>query len=259
MRHVLLTAAAVTTLAGSAMADDAELAQQLTNPVASLVSAPFQLNYDQGYGSEDGHRTTLNIQPVAPFSLGENWNVISRTILPVIWQDDIAGASGNQFGLGDITQSFFFSPKQPTARGLIWGAGPAFLIPSSTDDKLGVDAWGIGPTVVALKLSGPWTYGMLANHIWSVAGDDDVSSTFIQPFLSYTTPTAWTFTVNSESTYDWEQDTATVPVNAVVSKLVTINHQAVSFGAGARYWVESPDNGPDGFGLRLIATLLFPK
>ncbi|MDE1996738.1 MAG: transporter, partial [Rhizobiaceae bacterium] len=181
----------------------ADLAKKLSNPVASLISVPFQFNYDRGFGPNHGDRETLNIQPVIPFSLNDNWNVISRTIAPVIWQHDVAGPSGNQFGLGDITQSFFFSPKQPTSGGIIWGAGPVFLLPTATDDLLGSGKFGIGPTAVMLKQEGPWTVGALANHIWSVAGEGDrpdISSTFLQPFVSYTTHDAWTFTLNTEST-----------------------------------------------------------
>jgi hypothetical protein len=242
-------------------AQDADLAKQLSNPVASLISVPFQFNYDQGYGPNDGDRETLNIQPVIPFSLNEDWNLISRTILPVIWQNDIAGPSGSQSGLGDITQSFFFSPKALGPGGIIWGAGPVFLIPTGTDDLLGSGRWGAGPTGVVLKQNGPWTVGMLANHIWSIGGSDsrrDVNSTFLQPFVSYTTHDAWTFTLNSESSYDWTSNQWSVPLNFVVSKLVKFGEQPVSLGAGVRYWAASPDNGPDDFGVRVQMTFLFP-
>lgn len=244
---------------GASWAQDADLAKELSNPIASLISLPFQLNHDRGYGAEAGDRTYLNIQPVAPFSLNDDWNLISRTILPVIWQSDVAGPSGNQSGIGDITQSLFFSPKEPGPGGVIWGAGPVFLIPTATDDALGADTWGAGPTLVALRQEGPWTYGMLANHIWSFSGDADISSTFVQPFLAYTTPTAWTFSLNSETTYDWENEATLAPVNAVVSKLVTIGSRPVSFAGGVRYWADSPEGGPEGFGFRLAATLLFPR
>ncbi|KAA0693284.1 transporter [Neorhizobium sp. P12A] len=248
----------------SALAQESssDLAKKLSNPIASLISVPFQFNYDSGYGPADGNRQVLNIQPVIPFSLNEDWNLISRTITPVIWQNDIAGASGHQFGLGDTTQSLFFSPKQPGSGGLIWGAGPAFLLPMATDELLGSGKWGVGPTAVALKQQGPWTYGMLANHIWSFAGQrdrDDVSATFLQPFVSYTTPDAWTFTLNTESTYDWEHNDWSVPLNLQVSKLVKFGKQPVSLTAGARYWAKSPDSGPDGWGVRVAVTFLFPK
>lgn len=256
---VLLTASI-----GSAVAQEsgADLAKKLSNPIASLISVPFQFNYDRGFGPEDGNREVLNIQPVIPISLNEDWNIISRTIMPVIWQNDIAGNSGHQFGLGDITQSLFFSPKQPGPGGIIWGAGPVFLIPTATDDLLGTGKWGAGPTAVALKQGGPWTYGMLANHIWSFAGQNDrpdVSSTFLQPFLSYTTPDAWTFSLNTESSYDWTHDEWSVPINFQVSKLVKFGEQPVSFAAGARYWAQAPENGPEGWGFRAAVTFLFPK
>jgi hypothetical protein len=247
--------------AGVAFADDADLAKQLSNPVASLISVPFQFNYDRGFGSADGERATLNIQPVVPISLNDDWTMISRTILPVIWQNDIAGPSGEQLGLGDITQSLFFSPKTPGPSGIIWGAGPAFLIPTGTDDLLGSGKWGAGPTAVVLKQANGWTVGALANHIWSFAGDGDrvdVSSTFLQPFVSYTTPDAWTFGVNTESTYNWETEEWSVPINFTVAKLTKIGAQPVSLTAGVRYWAESPDSGPDGFGFRGVITLMFP-
>ncbi|MFT5351559.1 MAG: hypothetical protein ACI9MF_002382, partial [Gammaproteobacteria bacterium] len=160
-----------------------ELAKKLSNPIASLISVPFQLNYDSDIGPNDhGDRYQLNIQPVIPISLNDDWNIISRTILPVISQDDIFTGAGSQSGLGDVVQSVFLSPKQPTERGWIWGAGPVFLLPTATDDLTGGEKSGLGPTAVALKQIGPWTYGALANHIWSVAGEDDrqnISSTFL--------------------------------------------------------------------------------
>jgi hypothetical protein len=173
-----------------------ELAKKLANPVASLISVPFQLNYDSGIGPNDnGHRYVLNIQPVIPISMNDDWNIISRTILPVVMQEDIFPGAGNQSGLGDVVQSVFFSPKQPTENGWIWGAGPVLLFPTATDDLLGADKWGLGPSAVVLKQNGPWTYGGLINHIWSVTGDSDrqdISATFLQPFLSYTTKDAQT-------------------------------------------------------------------
>jgi hypothetical protein len=243
--------------------DAAELARKLSNPVASLISVPLQSNVDFRIGpNDDGWRYQLNIQPVVPISLGADWNVISRTILPVIYQDDIFPGAGDQFGLGDVTQSLFFSPKQPLFGSLILGVGPVFLIPTGTDELLGTEKFGIGPTLVALTQQGPWTVGLLANHIESIAGDDDradVSSTFLQPFLAYNTSDAWTFTLQTESSYDWEGEQWSVPVNAIASKLLNIEGQMVSLGAGVRYWAESPDAGPEGFGARFIVTLLFPE
>ncbi len=240
-----------------------DLAKKLANPVASLISVPLQFNWDGNIGLDDGgERFQLNVQPVAPFSLNEKWNVISRTIVPVVSQSDIFPGAGSQTGLGDTVQSLFFSPKAATAGGWIWGVGPVFLLPTGTDRLLSTDQWAAGPTGVALKQDGPWTYGALANHLWSVAGDDqrpDVNATFIQPFVSYTTPTAWTFTAQTESTYDWAGAEWSVPVGLVASKVVKLGNQLASVGGGVRYWAESTDNGPEGFGFRFVFTLLFPR
>ncbi|MBL0372298.1 transporter [Rhizobium sp. KVB221] len=263
LKHLIFIPAFLcSTFSAVAQENSADLAKKLSNPIASLISVPFQFNYDNSYGPNNGEKATLNIQPVIPFSLNEDWNVISRTIVPVTWQYDIAGPSGSQFGLGDTLQSFFFSPSKPTASGIIWGVGPAFLLPTATDELLGGGKWGAGPTAVVLKQEGPWTYGALANHIWSFAGPSDradVSSTFLQPFLSYTTHDAWTFALNTESTYNWKAHEWSVPINFNVSKLVMVDKQPISLGAGVRYWAASPDGGPNGFGVRAVVTFLFPK
>jgi len=239
------------------------LAMQLSNPVAALISVPLQLNYDRDIGpADDGDRWLLNVQPVIPFDLNDDWNLISRTIMPVVRQSDIFPGAGTQTGVGDVVQSIFLSPKAPTASGWIWGAGPVLLLPTGSNDLLTTDKWGAGPTAVMLKQSNGWTRGMLVNHIWSYAGDDhrtDVNATFMQPFLTFTTPTQWTFALNTESSYDWESEQWSVPVNVSASKLTRIGEQLVSLGGGVRYWVDSPASGADGFGLRFTMTLLFPR
>jgi hypothetical protein len=244
-------------------ADEAEMAKKLGNPLAAMISLPMQLNYDQDFGVDDtGDRFLMNVQPVIPISISEDWNLISRTILPVITQDELAAGTGRQTGLGDTTESLWFSPVKPTDRGLIWGIGPAILIPTATDDLLGGGKWGIGPTIVGLKQTGPWIIGGLANHIWSVAGSEnrnDINSTFVQPFINYITPSAWTYALNMEASYDWESEQWAIPANLMVSKLIRFDKQMVSFQGGVRYWVKSTDSGPEGLGLRFAVTLLFPK
>ena len=240
-----------------------DLAKKLSNPVAAMISLPLQYNYDEEIGpARDGTKSTLNIQPVAPFSISDDWNLISRTILPVIDQQDVSRGSGGASGIGDITQSLFFSPKKPTAGGLIWGAGPAFLLPTGSEDELSAKKWAIGPTIVLLKQEKSLTVGLLANHLWSFAGDGDrrdVSATFFQPFVSHTTKTAWTYGINLESTYDWEAEAWSIPINLTIAKMQKIGGHPMSITGGVRYWAESPDNGPHGWGVRFVWTFLFPK
>ena len=213
-----------------------DLAKKLANPIASLISVPIQSNYDENFGpTDDGSVWRTNIQPVIPFSLNDDWTLISRTIIPVIDQSGFPSGS-NKSGLGDIVQSLFFSPKEPVNDWTV-GVGPVFLLPTATDSVLGGEQWGIGPTVVALKQSGPWTVGFLANHIASFAGDDsrsDVNATFLQPFVSYITPTKTTLGLNLESTFDWTTDQWSIPINFTVSQLVTIGEQTGSI------WGRSP-------------------
>jgi hypothetical protein len=175
-------------------------------------------------------------------------------------QEEIFPGAGTQSGIGDIVQSFFFSPKAPTSNG--WGAGPVLLLPAGSDDMLSGRKWGLGPTAVALKQENGFTYGVLVNHLWSVAGESNrapISASFLQPFFGYTTKDAWTFTLNSEATYDWKADKWSVPVHLLAQKVVRIGNRPVSIGGGVRYWASTPDNGPHGVGYRLVITFLFPK
>jgi hypothetical protein len=243
-----------------------ELAKQLSNPVASLISIPFQANYDFDIGpTGNGSRFTLNIQPVVPLSISKDWNLIVRTILPIVSQHDVfypaIPQDRTQSGLGDTTQSFFLSPKAPGPGGIIWGLGPVVLYPTATDDLIGSEKWGLGPTAVLLKQTGGWTYGVLANQIWSVAGNshrENISATFLQPFVTYTTKTHTTFGLNTESTYDWQNSQWTVPLNAFVSQVLKIGKQPISIQLGARYYADGPSGAPD-WGLRLNFTLLYPE
>lgn len=279
MKNTIL-ALALTTFATPLLAEDdaAELAKKLSNPVASLISVPFQLNYDERIGPlDEGYRFTLNVQPVIPIALNQDWNLIIRTIVPFISQRDVfysgepkvPGIPGgtlkqrpqdrSQDGMGDIVQSFFFSPAKPVG-GWILAAGPVMLYPSASNDLLGAEKWGAGLTALALKQKDGWTYGVLANHIWSVEGEStrpDISTTFVQPFVSYTTKKQTTIGLNAESTYDWNNSQWTVPMNATVSQLVKIGGMPVQFTIGGRYYAEGPSGSPE-WGLRCGVTLLFP-
>jgi len=244
----------------SAQQTEEQLALAAQNPIAAMVSVPFQYNYDHEIGLErDGYKNYLNIQPVIPASLNEDWNLITRVILPVVWQTDIVPGT-SQSGIGDVTASLFFSPKKPSADGWIWGVGPVFYLPTGSNDLIGADKWGMGPTGVFLKQENGWTYGALLNHIWSTggAGKATINNTFMQPFLTYTTKTHTSFTLQSESTYDWTRSQWSVPIHFLVSQLAKIGGQPVQFQVGARYWADSPQVGAHGWGLRATLTLLFP-
>jgi len=247
--------------ADGAKSDAAEMAKKLANPIGALISVPFQNNFDWGAGSTgDGFQYKLNLQPIIPFTLNQDWLLISRTVLPFVYQEKISGTS-SQSGLADTVQSFFLSPVKPTRSGWIWGAGPALLLPTATASELGAKKWGAGPTVVVLKQQNGWTVGALANHVWSFAGDsarDEVSATYLQPFVSFTMKRAMTFTLNTESTYDWHNKQWTVPLNLMVQQLLKVGKQPVALTVGGRYYADKPDGGPD-WGLRFAVILLFPK
>jgi hypothetical protein len=247
-------------------ADRDALAKSLSNPVAALISVPFQFNVDAGYGADrHGTRTTLNLQPVVPVSIGEDWNLISRTILPVLTQHGVSAPGTTESGLGDIVQSVFLSPKAPTASGWIWGAGPVFLLPSG---RTGFSAgqWAAGPTAVVLKQQNGYTFGALANHLWGLSGHGslpatglpDLNATFVQPFVSKSLGRGATLAANLESTYDWNRSAWTVPLNVSYSQVLPVGHQLVSLGGGVRGYLASPTGGPD-WGLRLTVTLLYPR
>jgi len=257
---LLLTAIALTlSPAGVAQAaeSDEELAKKTQNPVASLISVPLQFNWDFRLGpKEDKYNFLLNVQPVIPISLNDKYNLILRTIIPIKANEFPASVGG----MGDVVQSFFFSPKEPL-NGWIVGVGPVMLYPTATDETLGGRKWGAGPTAVLLKQQSGFTYGILANHLWSFAGSSDrseVNATFLQPFVSFTTKTYTTFGVNTESTYDWRHSQWSVPINAAISQLLKIGGQPLQLQLGYRYYADAPTNGPE-WGLRFAVTFLFPK
>jgi hypothetical protein len=186
-----------------AAGEDVELAKKLSNPISDLVSLPFQLNWEQGVGPNDQTRFILNVQPVVPFSLNADWNMIARVILPLVSQPPLVADGTPEFGISDVLASVFFSPAKGS---IVWGVGPAISLPSTTIPTLGTEKWSAGPTAVVLKQSGPWTYGALWNQIWSFSGNsqrDSVNQMFLQPFLAYTTATAVTINLQSESTANW--------------------------------------------------------
>lgn len=261
---VAISSVAIALASFSACAEDADqLAQQLSNPISSLTSVPLQFNYLDGIGVGDrGSRTFLNVQPVIPVSIGDEWNMISRTILPVVYQEGLFPGSGSQFGTGDVIQSLFFSPKALTASGWTWGVGPVIRLPTASDDLLGADKWAAGPTMVVLKQTASgWTYGALANHLWSFAGNNsrqDINATFFQPFLSKSLGQGRAVATSLEALYDWENRQWTVPISVFYGKVSSIGTQLVNYQVGLTYFAEAPVAGPE-FGARFTLTLLYPR
>jgi hypothetical protein len=240
-----------------------ELAKAAQNPVADLISLPFQNNTNFGYGPDDDIQNVLNIQPVLPFHLSENWNLITRTIAPLIYQPEVVEDTGDEFGLGDINFTAFFSPKRPT-KGIIWGAGPIFVFPTATDEKLGSEKWSAGPSAVALTVQGPWLYGALINNVWSFAGDDDrddVNAMLIQPFVNYNLPDGWYVVSSPIIIANWEadnDDTWLVPLGGGVGKIFRIGNQPMNAQMQAFYNVEKPEVVMD-WTLRFHLQFAFPK
>jgi hypothetical protein len=241
----------------------ADVAQQLTNPIANLVSFPFQFNWEQGVGPNEDLRFVLNVQPVVPFTLNEKWNLVGRMIVPFIGQPALVAGGLPTSGTGDIVMSAFLSPSAP--KHVIWGVGPVFGLPTNTDPFLGSGKWSMGPTAVVLKLAGPITYGALVNHLWSVASTGnydrtDVNKTYLQPFVNYTTKNAVTLGITGEATADWEADgdTWTVPVMFSISKVTRLGPFPFSLGGGIGVLAAKPDGAPD-WKLRLNATLILPR
>lgn len=184
------------------------------------------MDCDQNIGPVDeSERLTINIQPVIPFNLSDDWNLITRTILPVVFQEDIFPGAGSQSCIGDLSMSLFLSPQKPTKRGLVWGAGGVFLLPTASDDVLGTEKWSAGPTAVALGQRGPWIYGVLAEHVWPFAGEsdrDDVNATEIYPWFGHTWPSATTLYIQSDMNYGWDNEEWAIPVNLGLQQLFQV-------------------------------------
>jgi hypothetical protein len=243
-------------------ADQAELAKAAQNPIANMISLPLQNNTNFGVGPGDDVQNILNIQPVVPFNLSANWNLITRTIAPVIYQPELVPGTDSEFGLGDINTTLFFSPAKPSK--LIWGLGPVLSFPTATDKVLGTDKWSAGPSAVALTIQGPWVVGALANNIWSYAGDDDrkdVNQFLFQYFINYNLADGWYLSSAPIITANWKADSDdqwTVPFGGGLGKIFRIGKQPVNAQVQAFYNAVKPDNGAD-WTLRLQLQFLFPK
>jgi hypothetical protein len=240
--------------------EQGDLARKLTNPVSDLVSVPFQFNWEQNVGPNEETRFVLNLQPVIPFSLNTDWNMIARIIVPLVSQPPLVDTGEPEFGVSDVLTSFFFSPKGGT---VIWGVGPAVSLPSTSIATIGTGKWSAGPTAVALRQSGPWTVGALWNQVWSFAGNagrNDVNQMFLQPFVAYQATPTLTLTVQSETTANWEvdEDRWTVPINAIVAKLSTFGTFPASYQLGFGGFPVHPDVGPS-WKVRGAIVILLPR
>ena len=236
-----------------------ELARAVQNPVASLISVPFQNNTNFNFGPREKTQNVLNIQPVVPFGVTEDWNLITRTIVPVISQPAFTPSQDRENGLGDTVFSAFLSPRD--SGQWIWGAGPALLLPTSTDDRLGAGEWGAGPSVVGLTMRGPWVVGSLFSNVWSFTDDKDVNLFTWQPFVNYNMDGGWYLTSSPIVTANWEadsDDTWTVPFGGGIGKVFRIGNQPMNVSAASYYNVEKPDFGAD-WQMRLQIQFLFPK
>ena len=246
--------------APAAAAEGQALAKKLSNPISDLVSVPFQFNWEQGVGPNDQTRFILNVQPVMPFSLNKDVNMIVRVITPFVSQPPLYSGGTPTFGVSDILTSFFFSPSKG---GITWGVGPVLSLPSTTEPTLGTEKWSAGPTFIVLKQTGHWTTGILWNQIWSFAGNAErqkVSQMFVQPFVAYQAKNLWTITLQSESTANWEATDSkwTVPINLIFSKLSSFGPFPASYSFGGGVFVAHPDNGPS-WKIRSAITILLPR
>jgi hypothetical protein len=235
-----------------------DLAKQQQNPIASLISVPLQGNWDFGLGDRDAAGTLFNIQPVMPLGISRSTNLILRVILPLVSQPGSGDVRVN--GLGDVVTTAFFSPAK--SGRLIWGAGPVFLLPTATNNALGSEKFGIGPSVVLLTQPGRWTIGLLANQIWSVSGAsdrEDVDSTFLQPFVNYNFGGGLAVGAVLEATANWKaEEHWTAPLLFTVGKVARLGKRPVNFVIGAGPTVASPEDGPT-WRFRFMAVLLFPR
>ncbi len=241
--------------------EDADLAKQAQNPLASLISVPVQDNISFGMGPNDRTQNVANIQPIIPFSLG-SVNLITRTIVPVITQPDLASTTGSTTGVGDILFTGWLSPAE--AGTVVWGLGPVVSIPVGKEG-LSTEKWGFGPSVVALTMPGSWVLGALVNNVWSVGGDEslpDVNLMTLQPIINYNLSNGLYLTSVPIITANWEATDGnkwTVPLGGGVGKIFRIGSQAMNSNIQAFYNVVTPDVAGADWSLRLQLQALFPR
>jgi len=259
-------AAAVLIAANPAFAEMTaeELAKLAQNPVGNLISLPFQNNTNLNFGPEKGTQNILNIQPVIPISISSEWNIITRTIVPVIWNPSLGPDIPGKDGTGDTVFTAFLSPAKPGA--WIWGAGPVVQLPTNSNAQLGNKNWGLGASFVVLHLEhgDPWVYGALINNIWSLTSNKtggSYSNGLIQPFLNYNFEGGLYLTSAPILTVEWKADSGnrwTVPIGGGVGKIFHLGKLPVNSQLSAYYNVVRPDFGAN-WQIRAQVQLMFPK
>jgi hypothetical protein len=240
------------------------LAKATQNPVASLISVPFQNNINFAAGPYGRVQNVLNIQPVIPMELSDSWNLITRIIIPIIEQPQIATPSLGTSGFGDLNPTFFFSPAK--VHKLIWGLGPTFSLRTETNSTLGNGKWGAGPALVALVQPKEWTIGFLANNIWSFAGDKNspsVKAFLLQYFVNYNFKKGWYLTSSPILTASWNAPSGTgnqwvVPFGGGFGRIFRMGKQPVNGSLTAYYSSIRPDFYP-AWSVRFQVALLYPK
>jgi len=256
---------AVPANSGAAPSDESAteaLQKAVQNPVASLISVPLQNNANFAYGPYNRTQDVLNIQPVIPIRLSENWNLITRIIQPIVWQPYPNQNTGGEYGLGDMNPSFFLSPAKPGK--LIWGVGPALVIPTATSTTLGQGKLSLGPSVVLLAQPPHWTIGALINNVWSVAGSGGrppVNQMLLQYFVNYNMKKGWYITLQPIITADWRASSGnvwTVPFGGGIGRIMKLGFQPVNLTAQLSGNAVYPA-GTSSWSMRMQIAFLFPK
>ena len=241
--------------------DSTDLAKKTQNPVSDLISLPFQNNYQGDFGKDNDGRNTLNIQPVYPADMGD-YLILNRPILPIVYQPAPVDGTDDEFGFGDLNYTAWYSPKGDPGAPL-FGYGGVVQFPTASDDLLGTDALGLGPSIVAVKISGKWVYGGLAQNVWGLAGSErnDLNVFLTQIFVNYNLSDGWFLVSAPIITADWEADSSDrwiVPVGGGFGKVFRWGAQPMNFNLQGFWYAESPDIGPE-YEIRLQVALLFPK
>jgi hypothetical protein len=235
----------------------AELAKAAQNPIANMMSFPFQNNTNFDLGGSGRNQNVLNIQPVLPFY---NGRLITRTIIPLVWQPDMQSADGTSFGVGDMLFTAFYAPP---SEGATWGIGPVVSIPTGKSG-FGSEKWGLGPSAVALAMPGRWVLGALINNVWSIGGDGTtakVNVMTLQPFINYNFPDFY-FTFSPVITANWEASSGqqwTVPLGLGAGKLLRVGSKGPPINVNVSYYsnVVRPDNAAN-WTLRAMVVVLLP-